>query len=99
MDLPDPVSDTLDSLVIGAGQADNEGMSLDDALDGVRRVCGAVPDLPVTADMESGYGTPAAELVERMLEAGAVGSVPVPSAMRNSNAGSMQRVGSRPSIM
>ncbi|CAM3552531.1 isocitrate lyase/PEP mutase family protein [Nocardioides zeicaulis] len=55
------------------GQADNEGMTLDDALDGVRRVCGAVPDLPVTADMESGYATPAAELVERLLEAGAVG--------------------------
>lgn len=55
------------------GQADNEGMTLDDALDGVRRICAAVPDVPVTADMESGYGTPAAELVERVLEAGAVG--------------------------
>jgi 2-methylisocitrate lyase-like PEP mutase family enzyme len=48
-------------------------MSLDDALDGVRRICSAVPDVPVTADLESGYDTPAAELVERMLEAGAVG--------------------------
>lgn len=54
------------------GQQDNEGMTLDDALDGIRRVTGAV-DVPVTADMESGYDTPAAELVERLLEAGAVG--------------------------
>jgi 2-methylisocitrate lyase-like PEP mutase family enzyme len=55
------------------GQGDKEDMSLADALDGVRRICGAVPDVPVTADLESGYDTPAAELVERMLEAGAVG--------------------------
>ncbi len=55
------------------GQGDNEDMSLDDALDGVRRICSAVPDVPVTADMESGYGAAPAELVERLLEAGAVG--------------------------
>jgi 2-methylisocitrate lyase-like PEP mutase family enzyme len=55
------------------GQGDHEDMSLDDALDGVRRICGAVPELPVTADLESGYDTPAAELIDRLLEAGAVG--------------------------
>ena len=55
------------------GQGDNEDMSLDDALDGVRRICSAVPDAPVTADMEAGYGATPAELVERLLEAGAVG--------------------------
>jgi 2-methylisocitrate lyase-like PEP mutase family enzyme len=54
------------------GQADNEAMTLEDALEGVARVTAAV-DVPVTADMESGYDTPAAELVERVLEAGAVG--------------------------
>ena len=54
------------------GQSDNEGMTLADALEGVRRVCAAV-DVPVTADMESGYGTAPGELVERLLEAGAVG--------------------------
>jgi 2-methylisocitrate lyase-like PEP mutase family enzyme len=54
------------------GQRDNEGMTLADALDGIRRVTGAV-DVPVTADVESGYDTPAAELVERVLAAGAVG--------------------------
>ncbi|QYG91413.1 isocitrate lyase/phosphoenolpyruvate mutase family protein [Iamia sp. SCSIO 61187] len=54
------------------GQADNEGMSLDDALDGIRRITTAV-DVPVTADVESGYDTPAAQLVERVVEAGAAG--------------------------
>ncbi len=55
------------------GQDDNEGMTLADALDGIGRICAAVPDVPVTADMESGYGVAPAELVERLLEAGAVG--------------------------
>ena len=55
------------------GQGDNEDMTIDDALDGVRRICSAVPDVPVTADMESGYGAAPGELVERLLEAGAVG--------------------------
>ncbi len=54
------------------GQKDNEGMTLDDALDGVRRITSAV-DVPVTADLESGYNTPAAELVERALDAGIAG--------------------------
>jgi len=54
------------------GQQDNEGMTLADALDGIRRVTAAA-DVPVSADMESGYDTPAAELVERVLDAGAVG--------------------------
>lgn len=54
------------------GQADGEAMSLDDALDGIRRVTGAV-DVPVSADLESGYDTAASELVERVLDAGAVG--------------------------
>ncbi|HST65217.1 MAG TPA: isocitrate lyase/phosphoenolpyruvate mutase family protein [Mycobacteriales bacterium] len=54
------------------GQRDNEGMTLDDALDGIRRITAAV-EVPVSADVESGYDTPAAELVERVLDAGAVG--------------------------
>lgn len=47
-------------------------MTLADALDGVRRITGSV-DVPVTADVESGYDTPAAPLVERVLDAGSVG--------------------------
>jgi 2-methylisocitrate lyase-like PEP mutase family enzyme len=38
----------------------------------IRRITRAV-DVPVTADVEAGYGLPAAELVERLLEAGASG--------------------------
>lgn len=54
------------------GQSDNEGMTLDDALEGIARICAAVP-VPVSADVESGYDTPAKELVDRVLEAGAAG--------------------------
>ena len=54
------------------GQSDNEGMTLDDALDGIRHITASV-DVPVSADVESGYGAPASELVERVLDAGAVG--------------------------
>ena len=54
------------------GQSDHEGMTLADALDGIRRVTASV-DVPVSADVESGYDTDAAELVERVLDAGAVG--------------------------
>lgn len=54
------------------GQRDNEGMTLTDALEGVARITAAV-DIPVTADLESGYDTPAAELVGRALEAGVAG--------------------------
>jgi len=38
----------------------------------VARIARAV-DVPVTADMEAGYGLPAKEFVDRLLEAGAVG--------------------------
>lgn len=54
------------------GQGDAGAMSLDDALDGIRRITASV-DVPVSADMESGYDTDAAELVDRVLDAGAVG--------------------------
>lgn len=54
------------------GQSDGEGMTLTDALEGVSRITGAV-EIPVSADLESGYDTEAAELVDRVLEAGAVG--------------------------
>jgi len=54
------------------GQADNEGMSLDDAMEGIARITASV-DVPVTADLESGYGAAPAELIDRLLTAGAVG--------------------------
>jgi 2-methylisocitrate lyase-like PEP mutase family enzyme len=54
------------------GQDDNEGMSLDDAMEGIARITASV-DVPVTADVESGYGAAPAELIDRLLAAGAVG--------------------------
>lgn len=54
------------------GQRDNEGMTLDDAIDGIRHITASV-DIPVSADVESGYGADADTLVERVLDAGAVG--------------------------
>ncbi|MEU0025228.1 isocitrate lyase/phosphoenolpyruvate mutase family protein [Streptomyces sp. NPDC006335] len=44
----------------------------DEMFAAVARVCAAV-DIPVSADVEGGYGLEPKELVERLLEAGAVG--------------------------
>lgn len=60
-----PLADSL-------GSADGETMSLSQALAGIARVCGAV-DVPVSADLESGYDTSAPDLIAGLLEAGAVG--------------------------
>lgn len=54
------------------GHEDNEGMSLDVAMEGIARITASV-DVPVTADVESGYGAAPAELIDRLLAAGAVG--------------------------
>lgn len=44
----------------------------DEMFAAIARITRAV-DVPVTADVEAGYGLPAKELVDRLLEAGAVG--------------------------
>lgn len=54
------------------GYEDGQGTPPDEMFAAIRRVSRAV-DVPVTADVEAGYGLPAAELVERLLEAGACG--------------------------
>ena len=54
------------------GSSDGENMNFDDYLDTVRRITSSV-DIPVSADVESGYGLDPAELIEKVLEAGAVG--------------------------
>ena len=61
-----PVADSL-------GRADGEQMDFGEYLGVVRRIAAAV-DIPVSADVESGYGLPPAELLSRVLEAGAVGA-------------------------
>ncbi len=54
------------------GYEDGEAAPVDAMLAAVARIAGAV-GVPVTADLEAGYGLEAAELVERLLAAGAVG--------------------------
>lgn len=54
------------------GREDAEGMSIDEAFAGIARVTASV-DVPVSADLESGYGAAPAELIARLLDAGAVG--------------------------
>lgn len=57
------------------GYADGEKIPLDLALDNIRRIAAAV-DLPVTMDLEGGYGVApeiVADTVARAIDAGAVG--------------------------
>lgn len=60
-----PVGDAL-------GPGDGEAMDFADYMQATRRIVDAV-DVPVSVDVESGYGLSPSELVEQVLEAGAVG--------------------------
>ncbi|MGO1439834.1 MAG: isocitrate lyase/PEP mutase family protein [Brevibacterium yomogidense] len=60
-----PVGDAL-------GPGDGEAMDFADYMAATRRIVDAV-ELPVSVDVESGYGLTPRELVERVLDAGAVG--------------------------
>jgi 2-methylisocitrate lyase-like PEP mutase family enzyme len=54
------------------GYPDGERIPHDEMIEVVRRVVGAVPELPVTADLEAGYGDPGAT-ARAAWQAGAVG--------------------------
>ncbi|ORW88329.1 phosphonomutase [Mycobacterium sp. IEC1808] len=54
------------------GKPDNEGMAFDDVLTRVAQITAAV-DVPVSVDVESGYGESPARLIEGLLGVGAVG--------------------------
>jgi 2-methylisocitrate lyase-like PEP mutase family enzyme len=60
-----PVADSV-------GKADQEGMTFDDVVSRVKQITAAV-DVPVSVDIESGYGESATRLITGLLEAGAVG--------------------------
>ncbi|MGV0790763.1 isocitrate lyase/PEP mutase family protein [Mycolicibacterium sp. XJ1819] len=60
-----PVADSL-------GKKDNEGMAFDDVCARVAQITAAV-DLPVSVDLEAGYGLPPERLIEGLLGAGGVG--------------------------
>jgi 2-methylisocitrate lyase-like PEP mutase family enzyme len=55
------------------GYEDHDHLPAEDAFGALRRIAGAVT-LPVTADLESGYGLSAEEFVERLVDAGACGA-------------------------
>jgi 2-methylisocitrate lyase-like PEP mutase family enzyme len=60
-----PVADSI-------GKEDGEGMSFEDLLTRVAQITDKV-DVPISVDIESGYGLPAEELISGLLRAGAVG--------------------------
>ena len=60
-----PLADSL-------GRADGEGMSFAEVLGRVREITASV-DIPVSLDIESGYGLEPAQLIEGLIEAGVVG--------------------------
>jgi len=60
-----PVADSV-------GRADNEGMTFDELITRVAQITEAA-DVPVSVDVESGYGESPARLIEGLLSVGAVG--------------------------
>lgn len=61
-----PVADAI-------GSADGENMNFAEYLEVIKRIVESV-DIPVSADVESGYGLEPGELIDRLLEVGAVGA-------------------------
>ena len=59
-------------LADSVGKADQEGMTFEDVLTRVKQITAAV-DVPISVDIESGYGESANRLIEGLLDAGAVG--------------------------
>jgi len=66
------VATTSAGVALSLGYADGEATPVGEMLDAVARIVRAV-DVPVTADIERGYGLPPAQLVERLAATGAVG--------------------------
>lgn len=67
------VATTSSGVSAALGYADGEGTPPDEMFAAIRRISRAVEDVPVTADIESGYGLKPEQVVERLLAAGAVG--------------------------
>jgi 2-methylisocitrate lyase-like PEP mutase family enzyme len=66
------VATTSSGVAEALGYADGEVIPVDEMLAAVERIASAV-SLPVTADLEGGYGLEAEELVDALLGTGAVG--------------------------
>lgn len=67
------VATTSSGMSLALGHADGEHTPPDEMFDAIKRISRAVSGTPVTADIESGYGLSPEELVDRLLDAGAVG--------------------------
>ncbi len=66
------VATTSSGVAEALGYEDGEQTPVDEMLAAVARIARAV-DVPVTADLEAGYGLDGGELARRLLDAGAVG--------------------------
>ena len=66
------VATTSSGVAAALGYQDGDQMPVDEAFAAVARIARSV-EVPVTADMEAGYGLSAEAFVERLLQAGAVG--------------------------
>jgi 2-methylisocitrate lyase-like PEP mutase family enzyme len=66
------VATTSGGIAQALGFADHQQAPADEMFAAIRRIAFSV-QVPVTADVEAGYGLPPAELAERLLGAGAVG--------------------------
>ena len=66
------VATTSSGMSAALGFPDGQGTPMDEMFAAIARITRVV-DVPVTADIEAGYGLPPGDLVERLLEAGAVG--------------------------
>jgi 2-methylisocitrate lyase-like PEP mutase family enzyme len=67
------VATTSSGVSAALGYADGEQTPPDEMFNAIARMRRAIGRLPLTADIESGYGLGAEDLVERLLRAGAVG--------------------------
>jgi 2-methylisocitrate lyase-like PEP mutase family enzyme len=66
------VATSSGAITAALGFEDNDSMPVDEAFGAIARISRSV-SVPVTADIEAGYGLSARELIGRLLDAGAVG--------------------------
>jgi 2-methylisocitrate lyase-like PEP mutase family enzyme len=66
------VATSSGAVAASLGYEDNDSMPVDEAFGAIARIARSV-SVPVTADVEAGYGLSPKDLVERLLDAGAVG--------------------------
>ena len=66
------VATSSGAVAASLGHEDNDSMPVDDAFGVIARIARNV-SVPVTADIEAGYGLAPEDLVDRLLDAGAVG--------------------------